>query len=136
MPKATDKSDYFELLKEARVFGLYLLKQQPDIGSQELYAKALQSSPADKTDNALRFAINHPWSITFLDSGLALISPQAELRRRIYIMFAILEASPKYCDFFLSKKRSLAYPLFIIYVGLRSMFKALVGILLIKVVAR
>ena len=47
------------------------------------------------------FCLAHPWSIPFLDAGCALLRPDAALRKKIYIMAAILEASTQYTDKFL-----------------------------------
>ncbi len=39
--------------------------------------------------------------VGLLDAGLAVADPHSELRRRLYLMFAILESSPEYHELFL-----------------------------------
>jgi hypothetical protein len=69
-----------------------------------------------------------------LDSGLALVRPHAELRRRLYLLFALLEATPEYADRFLPAARRPWYVIYIAWVGARAAVKGLLGSALVKLV--
>lgn len=125
--------------EQARVFGRYLLKREPSSRVQELFAKAMatNSGAGDKQDQALlAFAVKHPHFLPLVDAGLALIKPNSEVRRRLYIMFSILEASPDYHQLFLPKKHPVWFLLVIVGTGIRAIARAVCGIIVIKVVAR
>lgn len=127
-----------EKYSQAYIFGRYLLGAVPSDAAIEVFQKAMAAnggSQAKREQKVVQFAYQHPWSIGFLDSGLALIEPQAELRRRLYVMFSILESMPEYHDRFLPKKRSWWYGFVVVWAGARGAAKAVVGIVLAKVVA-
>jgi hypothetical protein len=112
------------------------VKDQPSREIVELYSKIIKKSVVSeislKDKRILRFGFNHPWLLPVLDAGLVLVRPRSELRYRIYIMFAILEATPKYSDKFLAKKHSPFYILYIFLVGIRAALRTFLGVLLIK----
>ena len=124
------------LEKEATLFCRYLIKQTPTDFVKELYARALDQQVAlnDSDKKILKFALDHTWSLRFLDAGAAIIKPQSELRKRLYIMFAILESSPNYVDCFLTIDRSVFYLFKIIFSGIRAIISTIVGIMLIKLI--
>lgn len=124
---------------EAYIFGRYLLKTTPSTDIQALYEKAIANNvgDADAIDSALlHFLSKRPYMVAYIDAGLAFTKPNSEVRRRLYVMFSILEASPLYHDLFLPKRRSASYLFVVIGVAIRSIFRALVGIIIIKAIAR
>ncbi len=46
-------------------------------------------------------SMRHPWLIGLADAGLALTDPHSPLRHRLFLMLAVLEASPRHCGRFL-----------------------------------
>ncbi|MDY8138644.1 hypothetical protein [Aquimarina sp. 2201CG5-10] len=72
------------------------------------------------------------WRMACIDAGLALKDPGNIVRRKIFIMLAILEASPNYTKHFLSKDFSVFYLIKIAWIGFRSIVRAIVGIIMIK----
>ena len=60
-----------------------------------------------------------------MDGGLALASPQSPLRKRIFIMLALLECSPDFTEFFLPQPRSIWY---LIPLGFRAVMSAVYGL--------
>ena len=60
-----------------------------------------------------------------MDGGLALASPQSPLRKRIFIMLALLECSPEFTEFFLPQQRSIWY---LIPLGFRAGMSAVYGV--------
>jgi hypothetical protein len=123
------------LYDEAEVFGRYLLRESPDSTAQSLYVKALKSNSGSLTlhdQRLLLFVLRHPWSVGLIDSGLARMSPLSEVRRRIYLMFSILESSPNYHEKFLSQQRSLLYFFVFGFYCVKGVLQSLVGALFIK----
>lgn len=127
----------FSLEQEADILGTYLLKQSPNSLVKTLYAKAIQkaSAPVHINDQKLlKFILRQNWSIGLVDSGLAFMNPSSEVRRRIYIMFAILESMPDYYDRYLPKHRAKFYLFVIAFTGIQAVIKALIGSVLIKII--
>jgi len=129
----------FSLRQEAQVFGKYFLHKLPNEQTIQIYS---QTNPHSSTSvsrhdqKIIQFALHHPWSIGFLDAAQALIKSNAELRKRLYFMFAILETSPEYYSLFLPVQRNLLYLFVIFYSSARSVCKAIFGIILLKIITR
>lgn len=124
------------LEKEARIFTRYLVGKEVDPQAIRLYENGTKnSSPNDTDRKLLKFMVAHPHCIGFIDAGLVFHNASSEARRRLYLMLAILEASPEYYDSFLAKKRSPLYIFIIFYSGTRAVIKAGLGLLLVKAVA-
>jgi hypothetical protein len=128
-----------ELRLEAERFARYLVGAAPSDEIAERYARAVRRDPpaAGARDARLvDFARRRPWSIPLLDAALALRDPHAELRRRLYLMFAILESTPEHHDRFLPAARRPAYVLRIAAVGARAVLRAAGGVVLLAAVGR
>ena len=124
------------LEKEATLFSSYLVSREASPQAVRLYANAMNNSePSDSDKKILHFMTKHKSSIGFIDAGLVITNPTSEVRRRLYVMTAILEASTEHQDLFLPKKRSPWYVFAVMYTGIRAVMKAIFGILLLKVVA-
>ena len=129
--------DDLSLRQEAEIFGRYLVKRPPGDAAKTLYSHAIRSTPTTieiKDQKILQFILHNAWSIGLVDSGLALLKPASEVRRRLYIMFSILESTPECSDIFLAKKRNPFYLLIILLSGVRAIIKGLVGSLLVKII--
>jgi len=92
---------------EAASFGRYLLGREIDAASCDLYRTAARALAYGSADRITRFALRNPWSIAPLDGALALVQPDAPLRKKLLLMAAILETRPDYCDDFLPRDRSV-----------------------------
>jgi hypothetical protein len=124
------------LEKEARLFARYLIHKDASPQAIRLYQGAMHDSKPGSTDRKLlNFMVSHPRSIGLIDAGLVFSDSYSEARRRLYVMFAILEASPEYADYFLPKKRNPFYIVVIGYAGIRAIIKAALGLALVKVIA-
>lgn len=123
---------------QAQVFSHYLIGQLPHADAILLYNKAMANSRVlSRADQRLlEFILVHRWAIGAVDGALALIQPQSEVRRRIYLMFSILEARPEYTQSFLPQSRSAWYWVMLIVIGARAIIKALIGLFVVKVIAR
>lgn len=92
------------LAAECRLFTRYLLGAEPRVGLVERYAAAhrhLLPDAGEPPCRELGFVRRHPRSLPFLDAALGLGRTQSLLRRKIYLMAAILETSPDHAGFFL-----------------------------------
>jgi hypothetical protein len=76
----------------------------------------------DSEQKTWRKMLNSPFYLKLIDSGLAISNPQSALRKRIFIMLAILEASPNFTESFLPQERSIFY---LIPLGFRAGLSAL-----------
>ena len=135
MKKETHTSDSLE--REALIFGRYLLEQDPTEKVVELYKRAITGtpvSPSSEDKKLLEFVVQNPWSVGFIDGGLALLRTDSDIRRRIYTMLAITEAMPEYHDYYLPKKRSGWYLLVIALVGIRGAIRTIFGAVLVKAI--
>jgi hypothetical protein len=125
---------------QAAVFGRYLLGTYPCPAAIELYDELLAANPGnpDETDRyLLDFALRHHWSIGLIDSGLAFTRPDAEIRRRLHLMFAILECMPEHTHHFISQdhKRWSMSIISLSIAGVIGAFKALAGYVLVSAIA-
>ena len=121
-------------MEEAKIIGRYHLAQPPDQGSIELYVRAintLNESYSIRDEKILRFALKHPRLLGVLDAGLAFEQPGSELRRRIYIMFTVLETQPQYAHLFLSKQTHL-YVFSIPYLVFNACIKSIIGMIVLR----
>jgi len=123
---------------EAERFARYLVGEPPDDSVRERYVRAIaKGPPVTPRDTALlRFALARPRALAALDAGLAVLEPHAELRRRLYLMYALLETSPRYHDRFLPVERGPMWAAVVAFAGLRGVLKALIGIVVVKCVDR
>jgi hypothetical protein len=134
MSKASEAE---KLTKQAEFFSRYLVGGSATQKATELYVHALQTVPGaiqSKEKKLLDFMMRNPWSVGFVDAGLAMVNPKSEIRRRVYTMFCILEATPEYADKFLPQKHSLWYLPMIGLIGLKGVIRSVIGVVLVKVV--
>ena len=138
MPMSDDPRD---LEREAEIFGRYLVGRVPSPAIIARYVAASETlftadaSPADR--GTIAFVRRHPWSVGLLDGAAGLLRPGGQLRGRILVMGAILEASPEYADEFLPRNASpVAFLLGLAVFGALAVVRALAGIPLHAAVAR
>ncbi len=125
--------------KEAITFTRHIIGQQPSEAAVQLYVRAIeqQKNALNKNDQRLLAIITKkPGTTSYIDAGLAFLYPHSEVRHRLYLMFAILESLPEYTEYFLPVNRSPWYIFVVIGAGLQSIFKAIVGIMIVKVVTK
>jgi hypothetical protein len=123
--------------KQARQFTYYLIKKEPSKLEVDLYKRALTNNKHElslRDKRIFDFVDRHSWSIGLIDSSMALTDSRSELRRRLLIMFSILECMPERYDQFIPKRRSHWYWFEILFTSLFSILKAVTGSLLIKVI--
>jgi hypothetical protein len=99
-------ADELSIREEADRIGRYLLGEAPTRGEQELYLQAnetlgIRLIPYEEA--LLRTALSGPFMAGLIDGGLALTDPASMIRKKFFIMLAILEASPEHSRRFLSE---------------------------------
>ena len=116
---------------EAEVFGKYLLGAKPGEGSVSLYDDAIAKLKVDpsstKDTRAINFVLKNPSCIGFVDASHALFNSRSLLRKKLHIMFAILETQPEYAHLFLPEKRKHNSFIYALWVGTSAVAKALIG---------
>jgi hypothetical protein len=126
-----------DLDKQAEVFSNYIVGEPPKPGAISLFKKRVgKYTPTGGSLDAklLDFISSSTWSVAFVDAGLALIKPQSEVRKRIFIMFAILETDPDYSNVFLPKSHGPFYLITAGFIGLRAAFRSVAGLLIVNLV--
>lgn len=134
-------SQYISLEQEAILYSHYLIGREPSNEMVKRYVHANQKLGIQEVDlsekNILEFSINHPWSIPFLDAATGIIKPHSMLRKKIYTMAAVLEASPRYCGDFFPENISLFILIWnLVKHGLTAAMKIGIGIPMLIVVKR
>ena len=131
-----DKQTY---IFEAERIGYYLLGIHVQHSEKNTYADAMQ-----KLNITLSNYEQSLWSsmlksksrMACIDAALALKEPNNNVRRKLFTMLAILEASPNYTTYFLSRNFSPFYIIKIGLVGIRAVFRATIGMFIINSIKR
>ena len=126
-----------KLPSQGEIVGHYLLNQTPAKESVNLFAESLLSlnQKVNNYDERLfNFIDRHHWSIGLIDSGVAVLRPDSEVRHRIYLMLAILEVNPKYNRRFLPARKNKLYFFAIVFICIKSVVETILGMILVKMV--
>jgi hypothetical protein len=87
----------------------------------------LDFSSSQKEIKIFNKAINNPWLLPHLDAALALGQNNSLLRKKILLVFSILETSKEYHAEFSTVPRSRFYWLKIIFFGIRAVSRLIIG---------
>lgn len=124
---------------EAERIGHYLLGIAVNDSEKNTYADAMQklNIQFSKYEQALwEKMIKSKSKMACIDAALALKEPNNNTRRKLFTMLAILEASPSYTSYFLSRNFSAFYIIKIGLVGTRAVWRAIIGIFIINAIKR
>ena len=122
--------------REAQILSKYLVGRECSTEIANRYAEAVNKLSAGHSaseQTTWQKMLSNSFYLKMVDSGLAISNPQSTLRKRIFIMLAILEASPDFMESFLPQKRSIYY---LVPLGFRAGLSALYlicGTLFVKV---
>ena len=111
--------------REAHILSKYLVGKGCSSDMAYRYAGAVNKLNASlSAEEQVRWdkMMSNSFYLKMVDSGLAITNPQSALRKRIFIMLAILEASPDFTESFLPQKRSVFY---LVPLGFRAGLSAL-----------
>ncbi len=124
---------------EAERIGNYLLGVTVQDSEKNTYADAMQklNIQLSNYEQALwNSMIKSKSKMACIDAALALKEPNNNARRKLFTMLAIIEASPNYTSYFLSRNFSFFYIVKIGLVGMRAVCRAIVGIFIINSIKR
>ena len=96
---------------EPKVLSRYLLKVPISPRESQLYVAGIQDGGFELSDfesQLFTHLIQHPIYAAAYDAILSIIQPQSNIRKRIYLMFSILETTPAHADLFLGAHRRRA----------------------------
>jgi len=117
-------------IQEAQRFGQYIVGAIPSddvLRRYEAIVRAPHIRPSKNDQATLAFVAKYPRMLGAIDAYSALFRPHSELRRRLYVMFAILEATPEYAEKFLPKNEGFWYFFVIAGVSLRAAWRVCIG---------
>lgn len=128
-----------QYISEAERIGNYLLPVAIHGSEKEAYADAmlvLDIGFSNYENELWKKMIESKWKMACIDAGLALIEPSNGVRRKLFTMLAILEASPHYTTYFLPQKTSLFDFIKVVFAGSRAIWRALIGLIMVKQIKR
>ena len=134
----SDQIDENSLLKEAALFSQYLIGEGLSEEETGLYVKAHQLQTFELSNaekQAILNCVKFPVLISFYDAGFSLLKSQGGFKKKLYVLLAILEASPFHYSKFFPKVTGNNYFLIFFY-GSRAIARALVGFVLVKIVIK
>ncbi|TND07661.1 MAG: hypothetical protein FD123_2980 [Bacteroidetes bacterium] len=120
--------------KEAAVFGRYLLRDEPNAQSVQLYVSAMQIRPVNCTmrdEKIIRFALQNSGCLAMIDGALAFSKRPSALREKMLVMTAILETQPAYANLFLPQQRAAGYRILMGFRLCGAAFRLLAGKMLL-----
>jgi hypothetical protein len=121
--------------KEADRLARYLAGAAASDSVARDYWRAVDRLGAGPDGNGQRIwqrMMSSPLLLRMVDSGLALTAPASDLRKRIFIMVAILETEPSLADRFLPRDRPPLYLMAVGLIALRAVLCAVAGVILVK----
>lgn len=124
---------------EAEQIGNYLLGIAIQDSEKNTYADAMNKLNIQFSEYEQLLwqnMLKSKWRMACIDAGLAFKDPNNNVRRKLFTMLAILEASPNYTNFFLSRNFSFFYLFKIGIVGTRAVVRALIGVFIVNSIKR
>ena len=121
--------------KEALAFGYYLLGESINEVSIDRYAFAMDQldyQAKEREQLVVERAVSKPSLIPYYDAAMALRHRDALLRKKIFVMLAILETRSEYAQYYLSKEYPKTYLFNVIAIGIRSVYRALIGLVIYR----
>lgn len=117
------------LATESTAIARYLIARAPSPELQHRYAAACRARLRESGDVELEFARRHPCTWPLLDAATGLLRPHSAVRQRVFLMAAVLEASPEHVEFFLKPpEKPLRLMASVAWQGIRSAVMAAVGV--------
>ncbi len=95
---------------EASAIAFYLVGEVPAAALVERYvaahARLLPEVPERRDAKLIAFARRHPGSLVWLDAATGLLRRDSKLRKKVLVMAAILETTPRFAPRFLPRHAS------------------------------
>lgn len=122
---------------EATQIGNYLLGISVGETEKDTYADAMQKlniTFSDYEGVLWKSMMKSKGRMACIDAGLAFKEPNNNARRKLFTMLAILEASPDYTSYFLSRNFSGFYFFKVGLVGTRALLRTMIGTIIINTI--
>ena len=123
-----------DVITEADIFARYLTGKPGNSIIYDRYVSGvitLNLAFTPREERMVATLIKYPFLISLCDAGLAILSPQCTFRKRLLLMFALLETDKNFtADFINAEELSFPIARFIIR-GCTGVFKVIPGIILI-----
>jgi hypothetical protein len=123
-----------QLHKEAEIFGRYIIGVKVNKNTIEQYVNSFEASPmiiAEKEQLLIDKCVKNKRLLPYYDGALSLKNQNHLLKQKLLRMFAILETRPEYSDKFLGKEFPKGYIFKIGLVGIRGVFRAIIGLIIL-----
>ncbi|UPT67392.1 MAG: hypothetical protein M0D57_01505 [Sphingobacteriales bacterium JAD_PAG50586_3] len=120
---------------EADRLSMYLVGKPCTADIKEAFADAVTKLDITFTPNQEKLysrMLSSRFMMRAVDGGLVFVNRDSLLRKRIFVMLCLLEASKDYTDSFLPQKRNWLHFFYIGIITSWAFFTAIVGILIIK----
>jgi hypothetical protein len=127
-------SDY--QIEEAEIFGRYIIGKPINQIAIERYVSGIHKLGYNSLDNISQLILKKPYLLPYLDAGFSLLDKKKLLQKKLLLMFAILETLPEYSQYFLAKPRNIFYLFTLFFVGIKAIFKTIIGVFLILIVVK
>lgn len=133
-----------ELTREAQILTQYLLPGatlSPELLDRYLAGCRIllpgEAGGAQGDDAVLEFIRARPWSLPFLDAASGLLAPESLLRKKLFLLLAILETCPANATRFTPEPSSVPRVLArLVWAGVTSAFKGACGACLLPLARR
>ncbi len=125
-----------DLEREARIFSRYLVGEDVSEGPLSLYKRAhgTDEFPLDHAEERLlRLIYRHPRLLGIVDGGLAVARRESTIRKKLFYMLGILEATPEFADHYLfpARPRLRGLPTLVLF-GSRGVARMLIGYVIVR----
>ena len=124
---------------EAEVLGKYILGRSIDSETVKRYNEAVVLKGYDQSDSTTDFILRHPFWLPYLDAAHGLLNKNSLLRKKLILMFALLETTPEYHRKFLLTGREKAAFFQLFWYGITGVYYTLTGLIfffLIKIIKK
>lgn len=125
-----------DVITEASLFTKYIVGKPSDHFINEQYISGINTlnlAFTGREENMMRMLKKRPFLLPFCDAGLAILSPHCTLRKRILLIFALVETDKNFTtDFINTNDTSFPIIRFVLR-GCIGVFKAIFGIIIILV---
>lgn len=122
-------------ISEADRLSKYLLGSAAPHAARQAYWKAVERLGCEMNgaeSRAWERMMRSSFLLRCVDAGFALLRPASVLRKRIFIMLAVLETEPSLADHFLPQEHSGFFLVRVMLRMVRAVVCAMIGILLVK----
>ncbi len=120
-----------DLQKEAALLGKYLTGKEISLKLQQRYVEGVNKlayKGNEDEEKIMLEIISKPWKIKLLDSATAILARKHLFRKKILLMFSIIETTPEYYNLFYPNSTRAKQILNIIKAGFSGVISTILGL--------